>query len=106
MLAAGERVVMISGANRGIGAATARRLAAGGFRLSLGVRDGKAPAVPASPRCLIARYEARERQSAKAWVDATLERFGRIDALVNNAGIARFSAVEDESEARSTRCGW
>jgi NADP-dependent 3-hydroxy acid dehydrogenase YdfG len=98
MLAAGERVVMISGANRGIGAATARRLAAAGFRLSLGVRDGKAPAVPASPRCLIARYEARERHSAKAWIDATLERFGRIDALVNNAGIARFSAVEDESE--------
>ena len=98
MLPAGERVVMISGANRGIGAATARRLAAGGFRLSLGVRNGKTAAVPGSARCLIARYEARERDSAKAWVDATFERFGRIDALVNNAGIARFSAVEEESE--------
>jgi NADP-dependent 3-hydroxy acid dehydrogenase YdfG len=98
MLAAGERVVMISGANRGIGAATARRLAAGGYRLSLGVRNGKTPAVPASEHCLAARYEARERESAKAWVDATLERFGRIDALVNNAGIARDSTIEDESE--------
>ena len=98
MLAAGDRVVMISGANRGIGAATARRLAAGGFRLSLGVRNGKTPAVPDSARCLVARYEARQRDSAKAWVDATLERFGRIDALVNNAGISRFSTIEDESE--------
>ena len=98
MLPAGERVVMVSGANRGIGAAIARRLAAGGFRLSLGVRNGKAPAVPASDRCLVARYEARQRESAKAWVDATVERFGRIDALVNNAGIARISPIEDESE--------
>jgi NADP-dependent 3-hydroxy acid dehydrogenase YdfG len=98
MLAAGERVVMVSGANRGIGAAVAGRLAAAGFRLSLGVRNGKAPAVPASARCLVARYEARQRDSARAWVDATLERFGRIDALVNNAGIARISTLEDESE--------
>jgi NADP-dependent 3-hydroxy acid dehydrogenase YdfG len=98
MLAAGERVVMVSGANRGIGAAIARRLAAAGFRLSLGVRNDKTPGVAASARCLVARYEARQRESAKAWVDATLERFGRIDALVNNAGIARDSTVEDESE--------
>jgi NADP-dependent 3-hydroxy acid dehydrogenase YdfG len=47
---------------------------------------------------LVARYDARQRDSAKAWVDATLERFGRIDALVNNAGIARLSTIEDESE--------
>ena len=98
MLAAGERVVMISGANRGIGAAVARRLAAGGFRVSLGVRNDKTQALEDGPRCLVARYDARQRESAKAWVDATLERFGRIDALVNNAGIARLSTVEDESE--------
>ena len=98
MLPPGDRVVMVSGANRGIGAAIARRLGTGGFRLSLGVRNGKVPAVADSDRCLVARYEARQRESAKAWVDATLERFGRIDALVNNAGIARLSPVEDESE--------
>jgi len=98
MLPPGERVVMVSGANRGIGAAVARRLAADGFRLSLGVRNSRAPAVNASEHCLIARYEARQRDSAKAWVDATLERFGRIDALVNNAGIAPESPVEEESE--------
>jgi NAD(P)-dependent dehydrogenase (short-subunit alcohol dehydrogenase family) len=89
---------MISGANRGIGAAVVRRLAASGFRLSLGVRNDKTRTLDDGARCLVARYDARERESAKAWVDATLERFGRIDALVNNAGIARLSTVEDESE--------
>ena len=39
MLTANGRVIMISGANRGIGLATARVLAARGFRLSLGARD-------------------------------------------------------------------
>src|SRR5260370_20485428 len=98
MLAAGERVVMISGANRGIGAATARRLAAGGVRLSLGVRNGKTPAVPASARRLIPRYEARERESAQAWGDATPERFRRLHALGNNAGIPRVSPLEGATE--------
>jgi NAD(P)-dependent dehydrogenase (short-subunit alcohol dehydrogenase family) len=98
MLLPGERVVMVSGANRGIGAAVARRLAAGGFRLSLGVRNGRTPSVPPSERCLVARYEGRDRESPKAWVDATLEQFGRIDALVNNAGISRLSSLEEESE--------
>ena len=41
MMAADGRVVMISGASRGIGAAVARRLAREGYRLSLGVRDSK-----------------------------------------------------------------
>jgi len=59
------------------------------------VRNGKTPAVPASERCLVARYEARERESATAWVDATLERFGRIDALVNNAGFSMAGFAED-----------
>jgi len=99
MMAADGRVVMISGASRGIGAAVARRLARDGYRLSLGVRDTRLPPVGGAETCLVTRYEAGEREAGKAWVAATLDRFGRIDALVNNAGILRTVPLEEEDEA-------
>ncbi len=98
MMAADGRVVMISGASRGIGAAVAWRLARDGYRLSLGARDTRLAPVGDPERCLVARYEASERDAGKSWVAATLERFGRIDGLVNNAGILRTVGVEDEDE--------
>lgn len=98
MLSAAGRVVMISGAGRGIGAAIARRLASDNFRLSLGVREPSRVPFTNDDRCFITPYDARERDSAKKWVTATLDRFGRIDAIVNNAAIALRSSVEDENE--------
>jgi len=98
MMSADGRVVMISGSNRGIGAAIARRLGAAGFRLSLGMRD-TAKALAGDPTgSFITHYDARERDSAKAWVDETLQRYGRIDALINNAGISPTVRIEDEDE--------
>jgi NAD(P)-dependent dehydrogenase (short-subunit alcohol dehydrogenase family) len=89
MLEPGERVVMISGASRGIGRAIALRLAGEGYRLSLGVRDaarfdarGFAP-----DATLVHPFDALAPETAAAWVAATADRFGRIDGLVNNAGI-------------------
>ena len=87
------RVVMLSGATGGIGAAIARRLSEDAFRLSLGVRDVDRAREMfgelAPDRGLICRFEATERDTAPTWVDATVEHFGRIDALINNAGILR-----------------
>lgn len=85
------RVAMISGASRGIGLAIARELAKRGHALSLGVR--RPSTVPedlraASAGCFVHAYDAVDRSSHKAWVQATMEKFGRIDSLVNNAGIA------------------
>ena len=90
LLEAGDRVVMVSGASRGIGAAIAQRLLDDGYRLSLGVRDvaatrktfGEDPS-----RLLIGHFDALEPATAEEWVGKTMERFGNIDALVNNAGI-------------------
>ena len=72
---------MVSGASRGIGQAIALRLLAAGCHVSAGVRDpGRAP-----PGSLACRYDATG--SPAGWVAATLAAHGRIDALVNAAGI-------------------
>ncbi len=79
---------MISGANRGIGAAIATTLAETGWTLSLGVRSpAEMGQPPGRDDTLVQGYDARDRDSQKAWVAATVERFGRIDAVVANAGI-------------------
>ncbi len=97
------RAVMISGANRGIGLAIARRLHADGYGLSLGARDpaalAHATADLGEERVLRHAYEARDPDAAAPWVAATVARFGRLDGLVNNAGILHRHPVEPFDEA-------
>jgi NAD(P)-dependent dehydrogenase (short-subunit alcohol dehydrogenase family) len=89
-------VVMVSGASRGLGAAIARELSARGWTLSLGLRD---PArVPEGLDAFAHRFDAEDAATAQPWVDATLARFGRLDALVNNAGILRRVDFEQGTE--------
>ena len=103
MLAAEGRVVMISGANRGIGLATAKHLVEKGYRLSLGGRNpaalAAATAVFPADRVLRCTWEASDRAASKAWVAQTAERFGRIDAVFANAGLSLAANLEDEDEA-------
>jgi NAD(P)-dependent dehydrogenase (short-subunit alcohol dehydrogenase family) len=97
------RVIMVSGANRGIGLAIAERLHRDGYSLSLGARRPQTLASlvagMAPGRALAHAYDAAEAGSAAQWVGATAARFGRIDAVVNNAGIGHDFTVEDENEA-------
>jgi NAD(P)-dependent dehydrogenase (short-subunit alcohol dehydrogenase family) len=83
-----ERVAMISGANRGIGAAIAAHLADRGWRLSLGMRKPQGLAAsPGGSATLVSRYDAEDIASEAAWTAATVQRFGRIDAVIANAGV-------------------
>ncbi|MBW4708396.1 SDR family NAD(P)-dependent oxidoreductase [Roseobacter sp. YSTF-M11] len=93
-------IAMVSGAGRGLGAAIADRLLTDGWSLSLGLRDTTQAArfdVDAD-RLLVSPFDATDPASADAWVQATASRFGRIDALVNNAGILRMVDFEQGSE--------
>ena len=103
MLKPDGRVIMISGANRGIGLATARVLYDAGFSLSLGARNPDTlHGVIAdwdTERVTTGRYEAEDQQTHQDWIDATVGHFGRIDGLVNNAGILESISVEEGTDA-------
>jgi NADP-dependent 3-hydroxy acid dehydrogenase YdfG len=81
------RVALISGASRGIGAAIAEELFSCGWRLSLGMRSAKQPAWDTGAAIHLHRYDATEPDAEVAWVNKSLEKFGRIDAIVANAGV-------------------
>ncbi len=99
MLQVEDRVVMVSGANRGIGRAIAECLKTKGYRLSLGARQPEQLDDLAGDRVLTARYDAEDPSTATAWMTSTLDHFGRLDALVNNAGVFITARIEDGAEA-------
>src|SRR5258708_33133757 len=96
MLAAEGRVVMVSGASRGIGRAVVDRLLSSGFSVSAGLRQ---PAkLGAAERLVTHRYDAEEMGSAEAWAAGTVQRLGHVDAIVNAAGLNPNDRVQAEAE--------
>ncbi|WP_448616441.1 SDR family NAD(P)-dependent oxidoreductase [Modestobacter sp. URMC 112] len=91
-------VAVVTGAGSGIGRATARRLAADGFRVTLAGRRQPALQQTAdligTPDPLIAVCDVTDAGAVDAMVSATGRAFGRIDVVVNNAGISLTSAFE------------
>lgn len=92
------RVIMVSGAARGMGAAIARKFYDEGWCVSLGMRTPHMPAWADGERVLVSRYDALDATTEAAWVKETKARFGRIDAVVANAGIGTWKSVIDISE--------
>lgn len=97
MLEPSGRVIMVSGANRGIGLATATCLSELGYSLSLGARD---PSSLPQGEWLNHEWQATDAATGEAWVQATLARFGRIDGVVMNAGIELGGDLIDGPESQ------
>jgi len=84
------KVVIITGASSGIGAACARLLAQQGCKLALAARRVDAMqrlADQLQAECLVVQADMTAPADIKRMVAATLERFGRVDALLANAGV-------------------
>jgi 3alpha(or 20beta)-hydroxysteroid dehydrogenase len=93
------KVALITGAARGMGKSHARHFAAEGARVVLGdVLDDKGIALAAELGDANGRFVHHDVTSPDDWAGAVgvaLDAFGRIDVLVNNAGVLKFGAIAD-----------
>jgi meso-butanediol dehydrogenase / (S,S)-butanediol dehydrogenase / diacetyl reductase len=99
-----QRIVLITGAARGIGAATARRLAADGARLVLADVDRAGVETLAGELGGVAVHaDVTRAADVDRMVDEACQRFGRLDVLFNNAGVIRVQPLLDVTEAEWDR---
>jgi 3-oxoacyl-[acyl-carrier protein] reductase len=101
-----NRIAIVTGASRGIGAAIAERLAADSFTVVLNYSGDAAPAEilarkieDRGGRALTAKADVSDAEAVRQMFDATQTAFGGVDVLVNNAGIMTLSSLADSSDA-------
>jgi len=100
------KVVLITGAARGIGLATAHLMAAEGWRVALLDRDADAldeALTQFTTPALRMVHDVSDPQAAPEAIRACTAHFGQLDALVNNAGVADFGPIEETDFARWRR---
>jgi NAD(P)-dependent dehydrogenase (short-subunit alcohol dehydrogenase family) len=99
------QTAFVTGASRGLGRAIALALADAGADVALGVRepasaDELVAAIAAMGRRAVAvRVDVRDLDQIRTAVEAVLAEFGRLDIVVNNAGLGPANPAEDVSEA-------
>jgi 3alpha(or 20beta)-hydroxysteroid dehydrogenase len=92
------KVVLVSGAARGMGEATARRFVEEGARVVLGdilEAEGEAVAKELGDAARFVRLDVTDGDAWRAAIAVAQEEFGGVDVLVNNAGVLGFGAVAD-----------
>ncbi|HDK45471.1 MAG TPA: SDR family oxidoreductase [Actinobacteria bacterium] len=97
-------VVAITGATSGVGAATARALAAEGARVAIGARRRERldalVAELGEANAVAVEMDVRDPEASRRLVDAALEGFGRLDALVVSAGIGAYGGIMDLTDEK------
>jgi 3-oxoacyl-[acyl-carrier protein] reductase len=87
-----DRVALITGGAAGIGKATAQRFIEEGAKViicDVNAEAGTAAAQELGPNAKFHQVDVMDRQAVQEWVDDVVEKYGRVDVLVNNAGILR-----------------
>jgi len=95
---------LITGCSTGFGLELAKQAIEEGYRTVVTARDpSEVQSLGTSDQVLVLKLDVTQAQDAEAAIKATLARFGRIDVLVNNAGIGYFAAVEESEEPEVRR---
>ena len=92
------RVVLVSGSGSGFGALCARAFAAAGDTVVATVRDPARHPFGAGDRVHVRQLDVTDQASIDACVASVLDDFGRVDVLVNSAGVHLLGAIEDMEE--------
>lgn len=99
-----DKVVIITGAASGIGLATAKRMGSEGARVVIANLDqakcdvaAKEVLAAGAPDCLASACDISQEEQVIATVQATLDKFGRLDIVVNNAGLMIFKPLEEHN---------
>lgn len=102
MASEAQRVALVTGGSRGIGRAVVEALVADGYAVAFCSRNPDA--VADAQATLLARWpgkvvgeavDVRQQPQVASWIAAAAGRFGRIDCLVNNAGLGAFGPVDE-----------
>ena len=93
------RVIAVTGAGSGIGRALAKLLASKGAKLALADKDAKGLAETAA---MLGNYpqsttvlDVRDEAAVKAWIDAAVADYGKLDGIINNAGLSVMAPFAD-----------